>query len=99
MLPSYYSQTKYLKRLFREADCVPNIVQYTSQVFMILQHIREDAAAGFLSEEIARQNNELVSFALQEVENASITMIRKKGAKTFPAIETFIHYLQSSKKK
>lgn len=66
---------------------------------MILQHIREDAATGFLSEEIAKQNNELVSFALQEVENASITMIRKKSAKTFPAIETFIRYLQSLNKK
>lgn len=99
MLPSYYSQTKYLKRLFHEADCVPNIVQYTSQVFMILQHIREDAATGFLSEEIAKQNNELVSFALQEVENASITMIRKKSAKTFPAVEVFIRYLQSLNKK
>lgn len=99
MLPSDYSQTKYLKRLFHEADCIPNIVQYTSQVFMILQHIREDAATGFLSEEIAKQNNELVGFALQEVENASITMIRKKSTKTFPAIETFIRYLQSLNKK
>lgn len=99
MLPDYYSQTKYLKRLFREANCTPNVIQYTSQVFTIFQHIRENAAAGFLSEDIARQDKELVSFALQEIENASITMIRKKDAKTFPAVETFIHYLRSSKKK
>lgn len=45
MLSDHYSQTKYLKRLFRAADYVPNVIQYTSQVFTILQHIRANAAA------------------------------------------------------
>ena len=98
MLSDHYSQTKYLKRLFHEADCRPNVIQYTSQVFTIFQHIRENAAAGFLSEDIARQDKELVSFALREVETASITMIRRKDAKTFPAVDTFLHYIRNTKK-
>lgn len=98
MLSDHYSQTKYLKRLFRKADCAPNVIQYTSQVFTIFQHIRENAAAGFLSEDIAGQENGLVSFALQEVENASITVIRRKDAKTFPAVDTFIRYVRRAKK-
>lgn len=98
MLSDHYSQTKYLKRLFYKENCKPNVIQYTSQVFTIFQHIRENAAAGFLSEDIARQDKELVSFALQEVDPAYITMIRRKDAKTFPAVETFIKYIQNTKK-
>lgn len=98
MLSDHYSQTKYLKRLFHKADCKPNVIQYTSQVFTIFQHIRENAAAGFLSEDIARQDEELVSFALQEVEAASITIIRRKDARTFPAVDTFIHYIRNVRK-
>lgn len=98
MLSDHYSQTKYLKRLFHKADCKPNVIQYTSQVFTIFQHIRENAAAGFLSEDIARQDEELVSFALQEVEAASITIIRRKDARTFPAVDTFIHYIRNARK-
>ena len=98
MLSDHYSQTKYLKRLFHKENCKPNVIQYTSQVFTIFQHIRENAAAGFLSEDIARQDKELVSFVLQEVDAASITMIRRKDAKTFPAVDTFIHYIRNIKK-
>lgn len=94
MLSDRNSQTKYLKRLFREADYTPNVIQYTSQVFTILQHIRENAAAGFLSEDIAEREESLVGFALREVEEASVTVIWRKDAKIFPAMETFIRYVR-----
>lgn len=96
MLSDRNSQTKYLKRLFRSANYEPNVIQYTSQVFTILQHIRENAAAGFLSEDIAEQEENLVGFALQEVEQASITMIWQKDVQTFPAMETFIRYVRTN---
>lgn len=97
MLSDRNSQTKYLKRLFRAADYAPNVIQYTSQVFTILQHIRENAAAGFLSEDIAEREESLVGFALQEVEEASITVIWRKAAQFFPAMEALIHYVRNEK--
>lgn len=99
MLADHYSQTKYLKRLFANEGCTPNVIQYTSQVFTILQHIRENAAAGFLSEDIARQDSGLVGFALREVQEASITMIWKKEANAFPAADQFVQYLRREKKR
>ena len=72
------------------ADYAPNVIQYTSQVFTILQHIRENAAAGFLSEDIAEREESLVGFALWEVEEASITVIWRKDAQVFPAMEGYI---------
>ena len=94
MLSDRYSQTKYLKRLFRAAAYTPNVIQYTSQVFTILQHIRANAAAGFLSEDIAEREESLVGFALQEVEQASITVIWRRDAQTFPAMEALIRYMK-----
>lgn len=96
MLSDRNSQTKYLKRLFRAVDYTPNVIQYTSQVFTILQHIRENAAAGFLSEDIVEREKSLTGFALQEVEQASITMIWRKDTQTFPAMEAFISWMRSA---
>ncbi|NBK19967.1 LysR family transcriptional regulator [Anaerotruncus sp. 1XD42-93] len=97
MLSDRYSQTKYLKRLFRAADYTPNVIQYTSQVFTILQHIRENAAAGFLSEDIVQREDSLTGFALREVEEASVTVIWRKDAQVFPAMEALIHYVRIEK--
>lgn len=95
MLSDRNSQTRYLKRLFRAADFTPNVIQYTSQVFTILQHIRENAAAGFLSEDIVERENNLRGFSLQEVEQASIVIIWRRDVQTFPAMESLIRYARS----
>ena len=97
MLSDRYSQTKYLKRLFRAADYVPNVIQYTSQVFTILQHIRANAAAGFLSEDIAEREEAVITFAVREVEQASVTVIWRKDVQTFPAMDRFIRYIRAEK--
>lgn len=99
MLSDRYSQTKYLKRLFRVADFTPNVIQYTTQVFTILQHIRENAAAGFLSEDIAEREESLVGFALREVDEASIAMIWRKDAQTFPAMEALVRYVRTENQR
>ena len=97
MLSDRYSQTKYLKRLFRQADYEPNVIQYTSQVFTILQLIRENAAGGFLSEEIVGYLPTAATFALHEVDLASITIIWRKDRNRFLAMDDFIRYIQRYK--
>lgn len=97
MLSDRYSQTKYLKRLFRQAKFEPNVIQYTAQVFTILQMIRENAAGGFLSEEIAGYLPDAMSFALHEVDMASITIIWRKDRNRFLAMDDFIRYIQRYK--
>ena len=97
MLSDRYSQTKYLKRLFRRATYEPNVIQYTAQVFTILQMIRENAAGGFLSEEIVGYLPNAVSFALHEVDLASITIIWRRDRNRFLAMDDFIRYIQRYK--
>lgn len=97
MLSDQYSQTKYLKRLFNRAGYKPNVVQYTSQVFTILQSVRENAAGGFLSEEIVAFEPHLISFPLYEVDLASITVIWRRDRASFSAAETFSSYLKNKK--
>lgn len=97
MLSDRYSQTKYLKRLFRKANCEPNVIQYTSQVFTILQYIRENAAGGFLSEDITEAVPNIVSFALQEVDMASTNVIWRKDRSSFSAMDHFVSFLRKWK--
>lgn len=94
-----YSQTKYLKRLFERADCEPNIIQYSSQAFTIVQYIRENAACGFLPEDIASQEPNLVCFPLLEVDMASVNVIWRKDAASFSAADQFIQYLNKQGKR
>lgn len=98
MLSDHYSQTKYLKRLFKAANYVPNVIQYTSQVFTILQHIRANAAAGFLSEDIAEREETVAKFAVREVNLASVTVIWRKDVQTFPAMDRFIQYVRPERR-
>ena len=99
MLSDRYSQTKYLKRLFDRAGCVPNVIQYTNQAFTILQNIRENAACGFLPEDIAAHESKMICFPLYEVDMASINVIWKKGAASFTAADLFMHYLRKQGSK
>ena len=99
LLSERYSQTKYLRRLFEGADYTPNVVQHTSQVFTILQHIRENAAAGFLSEDILDAVPEAAGFALREVDLASLTVIWRRDRQTFSAMDRLIRYLRGRRKE
>ena len=94
MLPERYSQTKYLKRLFARADCVPNVIQHTSQAFSIVQYIRENTACGFLPEDIASAEHGIEWFPLEEIDRASICVIWRRERQTFAAREQFIRYLK-----
>lgn len=98
MLSDCYSQTKYLKRLFRKANYTPNVIQYTSQVFTILQHIRENAAGGFLSEDIAEVESNLVRIPLREVDMASVTIVWRKDRQPFSAMEDFIRHIRRKRR-
>lgn len=93
MLSDRYNQTKYLKRIFQSANYVPKVIQYASQVFTILQHIRANTAAGFLSEDIVEREETVAKFAIREVEQASVTVIWRKDVQTFPAMDRFIQYI------
>ena len=97
MLSDRYSQTKYLKRLFLRSGYRPNVIQYTTQVFTILQFIRENAAGGFLSEEIVDYLPNAASFALRDVDLASITILWRRDRKRFLAMDDFIRYIQQYK--
>ena len=54
LFPDTFGQTRYIRRLFAQAQTDPQVLHQTSQVFTILSYIRSGAAAGFLPEEFAR---------------------------------------------
>ena len=96
LLSERSSQTKYLKRLLERAGCTPNVIQYSDQAFTILQYIRENAACGFLPEDIAAQESGLACFPMFEIDMASVTAIWRKDRQSFVAFDQFIRYLKKS---
>ena len=98
MLSDYYSQTKFLKRLFLEAGISPEIIHYTTQVFTVLSYIKENAAAGFLSQEFTLNNPEIVGFDLDEIKTATITLTWRKDKPAHFAMEKFIQFVRKWEK-
>lgn len=97
MLSEGSSQTKYLQRLFARAGCAANVVQYTSQAFTILQYIRENAACGFLPEDIAAQEYGFVCFPMFEIDLASVNVIWRRDRQGFSAFDQFVKYVRKTK--
>lgn len=90
LFPDTFGQTRYIRRLFAQAQTEPQVLHQTSQVFTILSYIRSGAAAGFLPEEFARTEKELAAVPLEGVPAASINLVWLQDTRTHPGIGEFV---------
>ena len=90
LFPDTFGQTRYIRRLFAQAQTDPQVLHQTSQVFTILSYIRSGAAAGFLPEEFARTEKELAAVPLEGVPAASINLVWLQDTRTHPGIGEFV---------
>ena len=97
MFSDHFDQTTYIKRMFAVSEVQPRIVHQTSQVFTILEYIRSEAAAGFLTEEIASQEPDLAAIPITEFHPAFITLVWNKNVRLHPAMEEFIRFVKQSR--
>lgn len=65
---------------------------------MNAQGIRENAAGGFLSEDIAEVESNLVRIPLREVDMASVTIVWRKDRQPFSAMEDFIRHIRRKRR-
>lgn len=89
-----FGQTRYLRRLFAACQIHPPILHQTSQVFTILEYIRSEGAAGFLTEEIAQQEPDLHPISVRQFRPAYITLDWNKDLHFNPAMEEFVRFVK-----
>lgn len=90
MFPDGFGQTRYIRKLFAQAQTIPQILHQTSQVFTILSYIRSGAAVGFLSEEFAQTEKDLAAVPVEGMPAASINLVWLQDTRTHPGIKEFI---------
>lgn len=89
-----FGQTQYLRRLFAACQIHPRILHQTTQVFTILEYIRSEGAAGFLTEEIAQQEPDLHAISVRQFRPAFITLNWNKDLHFNPAMEEFVRFVK-----
>lgn len=89
-----FGQTRYLRRLFAACQVHPHVLHQTSQVFTILEYIRSEGAAGFLTEEIAQQEPDLHAVSVRQFRPAYITLDWNKDLHFNPAMEEFVRFVK-----
>ncbi|WP_071141831.1 LysR family transcriptional regulator [Acidaminococcus timonensis] len=89
-----FGQTRYLRRLFAACQIHPPILHQTSQVFTILEYIRHQAAVGFLSEEFARDEKNLVAIPVKQIAIGHVNFVWNRNPEQFPALKRFLEFVK-----
>lgn len=94
LFSDHFDQTAYIRRMFAQSGVHPWILHQTTQVFTILEYIRSEGAAGFLTEEIAQQEPDLHALSVRQFQPAFITLDWNKDLHFNPAMEEFVRFVK-----
>lgn len=84
--------TQELKRNLAEAGLKPNIIHYTNQMYTVERFVESGASAGFLPEELVRNNPQLVALYYPWYRSdLSVMLLWKKEQTIYPSVEIFIN--------
>lgn len=102
VLTDNYYPTQELKRNLAEAGLKPKIIHYTKQMYTVERFIMSGASAGFLPEELVKNNPRLVALEYPWYRSDLSTMLLwKKDRTIYPSVENFIstarQYLKKSR--
>lgn len=94
LFSDHFDQTAYIRHMFAQSGVHPWILHQTTQVFTILEYIRSEGAAGFLTEEIAQQEPDLHALSVRQFRPAYITLDWNKDLHFNPAMEEFVRFVK-----
>ena len=96
LFSDHFGQTKYIKRVFNLNGIHPLVLHQTNQVFTILEYIRSHVASGFLSEEFAAQETDIVPIRVNQFPAAYINLVWTKDKPLYPSMRKFIQFVKSN---
>ena len=95
LLSDHFGQTKYIRRMFSLNGIRPFVLHQSNQVFTILEYIRSHVAAGFLSEEFAAEETDLVPIRVKQFPAAYINLVWVQDKSRYPSMRKFIQFVKS----
>lgn len=95
MFSDHFDQTAYIRHMFAQSGVHPWILHQTTQVFTILEYIRHQAAVGFLSEEFARDEKNLVAIPVKQIAIGHVNFVWNRNPEQFPALKRFLEFVKN----
>lgn len=95
LFSDHFGQTQYLRRTFSLHGVRPMVLHQTNQVFTILEYIRSHAASGFLSEEFAAEETDIVPVRVNQIPAAYINLVWVRDEARYPSMRKFIRLVKS----
>ena len=95
LFSDHFGQTKYIRRMFNLNGIRPFVLHQTNQVFTILEYIRSHVAAGFLSEEFAAEETDIVPIRINQFPAAYINLVWARDKSRYPSMQKFIQFVKS----
>ena len=95
LFSDHFGQTKYIRRMFNLNSIRPFVLHQTNQVFTILEYIRSHVAAGFLSEEFAAEETDIVPIRINQFPAAYINLVWARDKSRYPSMQKFIQFVKS----
>lgn len=95
LLSDHYGQTKYIRRMFSLNGVRPFVLHQSNQVFTILEYIRSHVASGFLSEEFAAEETDIVPIRVKQFPAAYINLVWVQDKSRYPSMQKFIQFVKS----
>ena len=90
MLRDSFNQTAGIKKRFKQLKLDIKVIHYTSQMYTIERFIEKNVAVGFLPEEVARQNPNIVPIPYEGSEMRAIEIFWRKDHYLYKAVRDFI---------
>jgi len=95
LFSDHFGQTKYIRRIFGLNGVHPMVLHQTNQVFTILEYIRSQVASGFLSEEFASEETDIVPIRIAQFPAAYINLVWAQDESRYPSMRKFIRFVKS----
>ena len=95
LFSDHFGQTKYIRRMFSLNGVHPFVLHQTNQVFTILEYIRSHVAAGFLSEEFAAEESDIVPILVNQFSAAYINLVWARDKARYPSMRKFIQFVKA----
>ena len=94
MLTDRFSQPRRLRKLFEDAGLTMNVLHYTSQMYTLEHFIVQGAAAGFLPEDEAKNNPNIVCIPYPGANRHPIEIFWRKDRFLFESARNFLQLVR-----
>ena len=90
LLKDGFNQTAGLKRRFESQGLTYKVIHYTSQMYTVERFVEKNVAVGFLPEEVALSNPNIVPIAYEGGEMRAVEVFWRKDRQMYQAVKDFL---------